>query len=149
MDLDFRFIIFVWHQKTGLMFRSATSVIRKQIWISFLNVIGKRTKSIFFLFRCTYKKYWNLLLPNKPCLPVVAIGSTFKQKNTPDYKPNPLNVLKWKACSKLFGFNYYEVRSDKSLLNHLTKMYIPTDVTNMYIPTEKRKRKIKCYLLIP
>ena len=44
---------------------------------------------------------------------------------------------------------YYEVRSDKSLLNHLTKMYIPTDVTNMYIPTEKRKRKIKCYLLIP
>ena len=34
-------------------------------------------------------------MPNKPCLPVVAIGSTFKQKNTPDYKPNPPNVLKW------------------------------------------------------
>ena len=47
------------------------------------------------LFRCTYKKYYKLLLPNNPlpCLPV--IGFTYKQKNTPDYKPNPSNVLKW------------------------------------------------------
>ena len=33
-------------------------------------------------------------MPNKPlpCLPV--IGFTYNQKNKPDYKPNPPNVLK-------------------------------------------------------